>query len=327
MHEPLLSVIIPVYHVEKYLGRCIDSILVQTYKNLEIILVDDGSDDRCGEICDEYAKRDARVIVIHKENGGVADARNKGLAKATGEYITFVDPDDYINKNMYEEMISRMKKENADIVMCDFKYVYKDNVCAGINESSGNAHIRAINGKEALYRSYDSYKAGILYSVLWNKICKRELYEDIVFPSGRIYEDEARVFMLLYKAPRILFVEYPYYYYHQHDQSIVGKKWTKKNTQLLDAYIDKLEYYEKNKEQALFERELIHVLHMFCYTKRKLSEESIQMDLVGDSQGERCIKIVDKMDNDLSARVKFEYILYRRLTNIYYFIWKLKHKC
>ena len=116
--------IVPIYHVEKYLHRCIDSIIEQTYKNLEIILVDDGSGDACSGICDEYARKDTRIVVIHKENGGLSDARNKGIEIAKGEYLTFVDSDDYIHRDMYTILMEALIHTGSDLSMCSYKYVY-----------------------------------------------------------------------------------------------------------------------------------------------------------------------------------------------------------
>ena len=124
--KDLISVIIPIYNVEKYLNKCIDSIINQTYKNLEIILVDDGSPDNCPQICDEYAKKDNRIKVIHKKNGGVSSARNVGLINSTGNYIGFIDPDDYIEPIMYEKLLKVLKESNTLVSMCGF-YKIKDN--------------------------------------------------------------------------------------------------------------------------------------------------------------------------------------------------------
>ena len=142
MSKPLITVIVPIYHVEKYLHRCVDSILNQTYENLEIILVDDGSGDACSSICDEYAGRDSRIVVIHKENGGLSDARNAGIEIAKGQYLAFVDSDDYIHKDMYKILMKEILESNAEVSICSYKYVYdnkeKEIVCypypAGIME-------------------------------------------------------------------------------------------------------------------------------------------------------------------------------------------------
>ena len=124
MKNPLISVVVPIYKVEEYLQRCVDSIINQTYKNLEIILVDDGSPDSCPKMCDNFAKQDKRIKVIHKINAGVSEARNTGLEYATGDYVGFIDSDDYIHPTMYEKLLNGIKKENSDICMCRFVNVY-----------------------------------------------------------------------------------------------------------------------------------------------------------------------------------------------------------
>lgn len=132
--EDLISVIVPVYKVEKYLHRCVDSIINQTYKNLEIILVDDGSPDNCPKICDEYAQKDQRIKVIHKKNAGISEARNAGLEIAQGEFVAFVDSDDYIDSTMYEKMLLLAQKEKNDLVLCGFKKVSEDGKIENFNE-------------------------------------------------------------------------------------------------------------------------------------------------------------------------------------------------
>ena len=134
----LISIIVPIYKVENYLKRCIDSIINQTYKHIEIILVDDGSPDNCGAICDEYTKFDDRIKVIHKKNGGLSDARNCGIEISTGDYIIFIDGDDYVSKNMCEKLLIRALEHNADIVSCNFKEIYIDNNREKINKQSIN---------------------------------------------------------------------------------------------------------------------------------------------------------------------------------------------
>ena len=126
MSNDKISVIIPVYKVEKYLNKCVESVINQTYKNLEILLVDDGSPDKCPEMCDAWAKKDSRIKVIHKQNGGVADARNIGIENATGKYIAFIDSDDYLNKTMYQKLFEKITTTNSDICMCGFINVYED---------------------------------------------------------------------------------------------------------------------------------------------------------------------------------------------------------
>ena len=219
MNKDLISVIVPIYNVEKYLPKCVDSILNQTYKNLEIILVDDGSPDNSGKICDEYAKRDNRIKVIHKKNGGVSSARNIGLENITGEYIGFVDPDDYINKNMYEDMLYVIKNNNVDIVICNMIKVYDE-----------TKKINSLNtSKELLFVSSGNEKFNNLYnensmlnSVVWNKLYKKRIFEKLTFPDGKIHEDEYIMHYLLDRANAIAYIKGAYYYYVQHNNSIMS---------------------------------------------------------------------------------------------------------
>ena len=155
MSKPLLSIIVPVYNVEKYIERCIKSILNQSFTNFELILVDDGSPDNCGKICDEYKKKDSRIKVIHKKNGGLSDARNAGIERAKGEYIAFVDSDDFINKYMYEILYKNAKKWDADISICNFKMVCEnDRIDEDISVICEDAKVYGRN--EALNKLYSN---------------------------------------------------------------------------------------------------------------------------------------------------------------------------
>lgn len=200
-NQPLLSVIIPVYKVEKYLRQCVDSVINQTYKNLEIILVDDGSPDNCGKICDEYAEKDKRVKVIHELNKGQSAARNKGINKANGELITFVDSDDWIEFNMYDIMISKLLKYDLDIIKC------------AIFETDGNKIKRKINHKTnkanviISENIFDLYFTEFTCKVIWNGIYKRNIIKNVEYPEGFVAEDNYVSGMYLYKAKRIMLVD------------------------------------------------------------------------------------------------------------------------
>lgn len=175
--EPMVSVIVPIYNVEKYLKRCIDSILNQTYKNLEIILVDDGSPDKCPQICDEYAKEDDRIIVIHNKNGGVSSARNAGLDIARGKYIGFVDPDDYINYDMYSAMVNEMDNFACDAVICGFCQVSeKENKI--IRKESLQSKVLSV---EECFKELFSFSGLDIKPVVWNKLFKRDIISDLRF--------------------------------------------------------------------------------------------------------------------------------------------------
>ena len=194
--EPKISVIVPVYKVEAYLRKCLDSIVNQTYRNLQIILVDDGSPDDCGKICDEYAAEDNRVEVVHQENGGLSAARNAGLALVTGDYIGFVDSDDWIEPDMYEYLLENALKYQADIAVCGRveRYVDKE-VFRGFSE------IEVLAREPALKYLLQN---DLLQNYAWDKLYKRELFQDICFPSGKTFEDVAVMHKLFIKAERVV---------------------------------------------------------------------------------------------------------------------------
>ena len=215
MKNDLISIIIPVYKVEKYLEKCIESVLKQTYTNLQIILVDDGSPDNCGKICDEYAKKDSRIEVIHKANGGLSDARNVGISKAKGRYIGFVDSDDYIKENMYEILLNLIKKYDADVSICNLYDVI-----------DGNEYIRNKENGIREYSRLDILKEVLLdkniQSYAWNKLYKKELFDEIKYPIGKKYEDIGTTFYIFEKCNKIVVTSEPEYYYLKRSDSLVN---------------------------------------------------------------------------------------------------------
>lgn len=215
MKNDLISIIIPVYKVEKYLEKCIESVLKQTYTNLQIILVDDGSPDNCGKICDEYAKKDSRIEVIHKANGGLSDARNVGISKAKGRYIGFVDSDDYIKEDMYEILLNLIKKYDADVSICNLYDVIDGNECIRNKENGIREYSRIDILKEILLdKNIQSYA--------WNKLYKKELFDEIKYPIGKKYEDIGTTFYLFEKCNKIVVTSEPEYYYLKRADSLVN---------------------------------------------------------------------------------------------------------
>lgn len=215
MEKDLISVIVPVYKVEKYLEKCIESIIKQTYTNLQIILVDDGSPDNCGKICDEYAKKDSRIEVIHKINGGLSDARNVGINRANGRYIGFVDSDDYIKEDMYEKLINLIKEYDADISICNLYDVIDGNECIRNKDNGIHEYSRIDILKEILLdKNIQSYA--------WNKLYKKELFDEIKYPIGKKYEDIGTTFYLFEKCNKIVVTSEPEYYYLKRADSLVN---------------------------------------------------------------------------------------------------------
>ena len=217
--DKLVSVIVPVYKVEDYLVECIESIRNQTYKNIEIILVDDGSPDKCPDICDAYLEKDMRIKVFHKENGGLSSARNYGIDVATGEYITFVDSDDSINERFVEFLYSMCEDNNCQIAQCDFLMTKEDSIklCP-----QRNSKIEICNSIEAVKRSYTGFEV-VKYLLAWNKMYHKSLFDDIRFPLGKLHEDVFVSYRLYWKAKKIAITNLYLYYYLQREGSITGQ--------------------------------------------------------------------------------------------------------
>ena len=215
-YEGLLSVIVPVYNVEAYLKRCIESVIGQTYKNLEIILVDDGSSDESGNICESYAMSDQRIKVIHQENKGLSGARNTGVKNATGEYVAFFDSDDWLDLTAYEKMIKLVKENKLDIVVCT---ISKTN---GINtEKIGAPNLKdnyVIQEKDV----FECYFKSMIYVVVWNKIYRREIIKGIISPEPYQNEDNYVSGRYLYRARRMMVIDEPLYYYWDNPKGIMA---------------------------------------------------------------------------------------------------------
>lgn len=213
---PLISVIVPIYNVEPYLEKCINSILNQTYRNLEIILVDDGSPDNCGAICDAYLSSDQRIRVIHKQNGGLSDARNAGIDMASGEFIAFVDSDDTIMPEMMEKLYERIVIDRSDMALCGGKRVNQD----GELLSECFLPDNVLTGFDALRQSYKNN--GVLYTMACNKLIKRQLFQNIRFPIGKYNEDEFTLYRVIDRCRQISILSETLYVYYQRSNSIMG---------------------------------------------------------------------------------------------------------
>lgn len=226
-----ISVIIPVYNVEKYLRECVDSVLGQTYKNIEVILVDDGATDSCPQICDDYANQDNRIKVVHKENGGLSDARNFGIDASTGDYIIFIDSDDYWDSDTaVEHIVDIIDKEHKDIVLFFFKYFYEDEQGGRIVEYNKNFKNIKINGKSKAEQMSDIIKNHVYLSASWTKAIKRDLFikNDLYFVKDILSEDIDWSARLMLYAESFSLLNESFYIYRQRSTSITHTK-TKKN--------------------------------------------------------------------------------------------------
>ncbi|MBR6143976.1 MAG: glycosyltransferase family 2 protein [Treponema sp.] len=268
----LVSIIIPVYKVEPYLHQCVDSVLSQTYKNIEIILVDDGSPDTCPKICDEYAVKDSRVRVIHKENGGLSDARNAGIKIATGEWLSFVDSDDVVHPQMIELLIKPLVDEPLmKISAGGYKNFFTNNI-----EYSPVINERLRYEKLSLYEYF--YKP--LYVVAWGKIYHKSLFENIEYPKGRFHEDEFVTYKILWLAKEISFLDEPLYMYRQRKDSIMANVSEKRLSDTLDALTERIDFFVKKndiKASRISQKVLLSFYaQLFSYPQNQLKTHEIK---------------------------------------------------
>ena len=236
----LISVIIPIYNVEKYLKECIDSVIAQTYKNIEIILVDDGATDQSGEICDQYAVKDQRIKVIHKVNGGLSDARNAGIDAAIGRYYSFIDGDDFIESDMLETLYCSIVQNKADISVCNIKRIYEDGEIESFYEPTDN---------EIVLEELDRFKTLNQPSVC-NKMFSAYLFKSTRFIKGKYYEDTFIYHELLYLAEKVVLTGKIGYWYRERRESILGYgKYTDRYFDFIDAVYTRMSFLMNYKIQ------------------------------------------------------------------------------
>ena len=271
---PKVSVIVPIYNVEKYLEKCINSLLSQTLEDIQIILVNDGSKDNSGNIAKEYEKNNKdRVIYVEKENGGLSDARNYGLKYATGDFIAFLDSDDYIEKNAYEEMYNKAIEENADYVECDFIWEFP-------NKIRVDKQYPYKNKKEML---------SFVRVVAWNKLIKRQLITDnnLEFPKGLRYEDVEFTYKLIPFVNRFAYVDKPFIHYVQREDSIANVQ-NERTAEIFTVLDNVIEFYKKNNiyEEYRNELEYNYARYLLCSSLKrmcKIKDKSIREKLLTES--------------------------------------------
>jgi len=271
---PKVSVIVPIYNVEKYLEKCINSLLSQTLEDIQIILVNDGSKDNSGNIAKEYEKNNKdRVIYVEKENGGLSDARNYGLKYATGDFIAFLDSDDYIEKNAYEEMYNKAIEENADYVECDFIWEFP-------NKIRVDKQYPYKNKKEML---------SFVRVVAWNKLIKRQLITDnnLEFPKGLRYEDVEFTYKLIPFINKFAYVDKPFIHYVQREGSIANVQ-NERTAEIFTVLNNVIEFYKKNNiyEEYRNELEYNYARYLLCSSLKrmcKIKDKTIREKLLTES--------------------------------------------
>lgn len=317
MENDLISVIVPIYNMEKYLNKCVDSILNQTYSNLEIILVDDGSTDLSPKICDEYLKLDDRIKVFHKKNGGLSDAKNFGLKKANGKYVGFVDSDDWIDKNMYEEMYYKLKNTKSNIVICG-RYVEYEN---GERNEWYNKNEMVMDNEQSLIYLNSFYNFDMSSC---DKLCEKTLFENIEFPYGKKCEDAYTTYLLFAKADRVAYIPKCFYHYFQRSGSI------SRNEKINMDYI-----YAAAQQVDFFAKEYPHLKYIaetnYIFAVKSIFQVSIERKLqltdefnIKKKEAKKYYKSV--LNNKyISIKKKITYILFAYFLVLYKMLLKCKY--
>ena len=318
--KPLVSIIVPVYNVEKYIDSCVISIITQTYKNLQVILVDDGTPDNSGKICDEYAKKDNRITVIHKENGGLSSARNAGLDIAKGDYIMFVDGDDYIADNAVEILVSANEKYDADFVQFELIHTKcEDYIKNSVNE---NYNVQIITDLDKMYwKMYETVGSG---ESACTKLYKKHLFDGLKFKEGIIHEDVYFTLFMLQRAKKAAYIDIGLYYYIVRENSIITSAFSKKKLDSIWVLEERIKEFKRlgfaDLEEYANEKCFFHLTNMWCLAKHAKDKE--------------CLKIIDKKIKsfqkneklNFTGKIKVLYNMSKISTGLLYFYYLYKKK-
>lgn len=312
--ETAISVIVPVYRVEKYLPACIDSILNQTFTDFELILVDDGSPDRCPEICDEVARRDARVRVIHQANAGLSAARNAGIEIAHGEWLGFVDSDDYIAPQFYEKLYQTAQRTDADCVMCSVQNV--DESGKSIDSALMRVADEVKTGQEVLQKiGRDDVTP---YLTAWNKLYRRKLFNTLRYPAGRQNEDVFVFAELFCQVQRAVCVAEPLYFYRKRIGSIMNSVVTLRNLDEMWAYVNCFEHLQQDDEESTLKETEKRVFAKLTGVYYRVTEEdrhSNKMKQAKKAQWNIAMRLMKQGQLDLRSLART--LLFQALPGVY----------
>ncbi|ODN30529.1 glycosyltransferase [Fervidobacterium thailandense] len=271
----LVSIVVPVYNVEDYLSRCVESLLRQTYSSIEIILVDDGSTDSSGSICDTFAKIDKRVKVIHKPNGGLSDARNSGLQVARGGFVTFVDGDDVVSEKYVETLLENAQRFEADISICNFRRFHDESELL-VRNRTVEPVMKVLNNVDALLELYGPLY--VQFTVSWGKLYRRALWEDVRFPVGKLHEDEFTTYKLLWKARKVVYTGEELYFYRQRSGSIMRSFDSKRICDIVGALKERAQFFKENNLKHLNELTEKRLFWTILANLSKISEKETLAD-------------------------------------------------
>lgn len=316
MKTPLISIIVPVYNVEKYLEKCILSLCSQTYKNIEILLIDDGSTDKSKKICDDLKKKDERIRVVHKKNQGLSSARNEGIKLASGQFLAFVDSDDYVENDMIELLYKNMEKYNAEISACGYIMVYNErNVLI-----SNNNDVVVYKKIEALEKMFLKNDIGMIFC---NKLFKKDLFKNVEFPLYKNFEDINTMYKIINKADKIVYDPSPKYYYLQRNDSINGrnfkdKKFNDKIYDLYDATCEVYEFIKKCYPEILYNASVGCTNNLLRVNNQLIIYNIRDENVIKKTQNiirENYKKVI--FDKEISLIRKIQYFLFFKLNWIY----------
>lgn len=313
--QPLISVIVPVYNVEKYLKKCVDSITSQTYKNLEILLVDDGSTDSSGQICNEFEKNDARIKVIHKKNGGLSDARNAGLDRAKGQYYAFIDSDDYIQDNTIEIMLNAIKKNKSEIAVCNM---------IRFLEEGETVQFYCPTNHEVLYQGNQRYKTLNQPSVC-NKLFEAKLFEGIRFPKGKYYEDTFVYHEVLYRANSIVLTGTDSYWYLSREDSILGQpQYTERYFDFIEAVYKRADFLLKHDVQPYAKEACLSLYAAIANAESNIEEntKTIEKFLIARKQYTLAYNKLMKTKNQIGIKQKLRLMLLKYFPKLHVKIYR-----
>ena len=262
----MITIVVPVYKVEKYLSRCVDSILNQTYQDFEILLVDDGSPDNCGKICDEYANKDSRIFVIHQKNGGLSVARNIGInwfyEQNRSDYITFVDSDDWLHPEYLRILINGILENHAKISVCDFKRVLGESP----HENYEKVNFELTSPEDFLVNHFWQYNYAC------GKLYHKSMFNDVRYPVGKIFEDTFTTYKVLHKCEKIAYTELQLYYYFQNEQGISHSLWAPSELVIFDAMQEQLQFYKDKGLEKAYAKEFELFVHHHAYQIVRIKE-------------------------------------------------------
>lgn len=319
----MVSVIVPIYNVEKYLCQCVDSIISQTYQDLEIILVDDGSIDGCGHICDEYKEKDSRIRVIHKTNGGLSDARNAGIEAATGEYYVFVDSDDVIHPQMIEILMTNLCSKDADMAVCGFWDIEEDTQ-PSFERVENEGQVKVYEKESIMDQLEDQ---NLITVVAWNKLYKASLFQEIRYPEGHIHEDEFIIHRLLFLCRKTVYVDLKLYYYRKRNNSIMSHIDQKSIRDEFLAYEDRIAFLTEQghiKAGTDAKLQLMYVIIKY----RKILKNNSKSDELTIYMRQRFAELYAEADvqKELNEERKRKYAVFCKSPRKYYFTESMEEK-